>query len=71
MPNPVLAIIAQAVAKALRKRHIMVKHRFRDVHMFTRVTPVRGIHQVGDDAGQHHLAEPFVARAGVTGALRT
>ena len=65
MSWPVAAVIAQAVAEILQERYVVVKDGVGHVHVVAGGTAVLGVDEIGDETGEHHLAEPFVAEADV------
>ena len=69
--KPITAVVAYAVAEVLRERDVMVVGRGCYIQVSALVATMLSIDQVGDDTGEHDLAEPFVTGTDrVVGTLR-
>ena len=65
MSSPIAAVVVQAIAKIFRERYVVFKGGVGHVHVVAGGAAVLGVDEIGDETGEHYLAEPFVAEADV------
>ena len=65
MSRPIATIIAQPITEILYERYIVTKDSIGHIDVMAGSAAVLRVDEIGDEAGKHHLAEPFVAEADV------
>ena len=65
MSSPIAAVVVQAIAEIFRERYVVFKGGVGHVYVVAGGAAVLGVNEICDEAGEHYLAEPFVAGADV------